>query len=548
MISWRTGPAVPLFLFLFCCALYAINLDKAPHFDELYHVLAARGYNATGNFAIAEGVYTRAWPFTRAVAALFSIFGEHLWVARLPSVLCIALMVTVLFIWMRREAGLLVAVIGAGLFAVSPFAVDIAQFARFYGIHGLAFLVGSLLTYDLVTRPRGVGPVAVRGALAIAAFLVAIVFQVTTFIGIAALGLWAVLYLLVPWLARPEVTASRRLAVIAGLILLAAIALAAAAASGKLSYALALYRSTALWAESNANDVTFYHVWMILYYPTFWTLLPVLLVVALVAHPRITFFAITVFGIAFVLHSFAGAKDLRYIFYATPFLFVVWGVGLAAVLARAVRYFRDHSGVVLARLLPGRRVAGLVSAALVMAVIWLVAANAASIRTVLMLADITIPPERPAPQWDLAKPILDPLIAGSDVVVVSSELEALYFLGSYDVLISRSRMGERAGAMGRAEAPEFSRDTRTGRPVISTPGSVEELMACYPRGIIITSIYRWRHGPMLSNEVADLIIQRATPVELPKASRVMAFTWDNEPTADPAGCPAVRAPAEAATS
>ena len=58
---------------------------------------------------------------------------------------------------------------------------------------------------------------------------------------------------------------------------------------------------------------------------------------------------------------------------------------------------RDHAGIVMARLLPGRRSAGLVRAAVAVAVVWLIAANAASIRTPLMLADITIPPERPPP-------------------------------------------------------------------------------------------------------------------------------------------------------
>jgi hypothetical protein len=230
-----------------------------------------------------------------------------------------------------------------------------------------------------------------------------------------------------------------------------------------------------------------------------------------------------------------------------PFLFVVWGVGVAAVLGRLVHYFRDHSGIVFARVLPGRRSVGLVRAALVIAAVWLIAANAASIRTALMLADITIPPELPPPRWELAKPILEPLMKDADVVLVSSELETLYFLGSYDVLISKSRIGERAGAIGRVEAPEFSRDTRTGRPLISKPASLEKLMACNRRGIIITSIYRWRHDPMLDDAMADLIVQRAQPVDLPKGSRVMAFTWDRPPT-EHADCPAIRSNAAPETS
>jgi hypothetical protein len=547
MTSWRTGPLVPVLLFLFCCALYAINLDKPPHFDELYHVLAARGFEATGQYAIAEGVYTRAWLFTRVVAGLFGLLGEHLWVARLPSVVCVALMSAILFAWMRREAGLLAAAIGAGMFAVSPFAVDIAQFARFYGVHGLAFLAGALLVHDLVTGPRSTLGMAARGAGIVVAMAVALMFQVTTFIGIVGLGTWAVLYLCGPWFLRRDVPASRRWAVLGGLLLLAALVVVVGAATGKLDVALRMYRATPLWSESNANDVTFYHVWLILYYPTLWTLLPVLFIVGLVARGRVTFFAGIVFAVAIVLHSFAGAKDLRYIFYAMPFLFIVWGVGVAAVLSRLVGYYRDHAGIVMARVLPGRRSAGLVRAAEAVAVVWLIAANAASIRTPLMLADITIPPERPPPRWELAKPVLEPLMKDADVVLVSSELEALYFLGSYDVLISKSRIGERAGAIGRVEAPEFSRDTRTGRPLISKPPSLEKLMACNRRGIIITSIYRWRHDPMLDDAMADLIVQHADPVELPKGSRMMAFTWDREPT-EHEGCPAIHGDAAPTTS
>lgn len=543
MISWRKGPVLPALLFLFCCALYALSLDKAPHFDELYHVLAAQGFQATGEYAIAEGFYTRGWPFTRTVAALFDLFGPGLWVARLPSVLCVAIMAAILFIWIRREAGTLTAGVAAGLFAVSPFAIEIAQFARFYSIHGLAFLVGTLLVYDLVTRPGSMLSFGLRAVGAVVALLVAMFFQVTTFIGLVALASWVVLYLFGPWFLRREVPARRRLAVLAGLLLLGLLVLAGAIGTGLFADALRTFRATPLWAESNANDVLFYHVWLVLYYPTLWTLLPVLFVVALVSQPRMTFFAAIMFGIAMILHSLAGAKGLRYVFYVMPFLFVVWGIGLAAGLRRLWRYFKDHAGVVFARLLPGRHVSGLVTLVVVLAGIWLVASNAASVRSALLLADVTIPPERPAPRWDLAKPILQPLMEEADVVLVTSELDTLYYLGSYDILISKSRMRERAGQIDVAKAPEFSKDTRTGRALIEEPESIDRLMACFQRGLIITSIYRWRHDPMLNDAVADVIVRRARPVELPKGSRVMAFTWDNEAASDGQDCPDLDRPA-----
>ena len=532
--AWHRGPLVPALLFVACCALYAINLDKAPQFDELYHVLAARGFLETGHYQIANGVYTRAWPFTRLVALLFELLGEHLWVARLPSVVAVAAMTPLLFVWLRREGGTPAAWLGAGLFAVSPFAVDIAQFARFYGVHGLAFLVGSGLTYDVITR-RPFGPsTAIRAVLGLAAFGIALIFQVTTLIGALGIALWAFLYLVGPGLLDRSIPLRRRLGVLAGLIVLGMAILAITAATGLLDHALILFRTTALWAKSNANDVAYYHVWLILYYPTLWTLLPILFVAGLVAKPRPAFFAGVVFSTALVLHSIGASKDLRYVFYIMPFLFVVWGIGLAAVLGRLIRYFDDHVGVALARLLPQRKLASLVSIVFVLSAVWLVAANAASVRTVLMLADVTMPPELPAVRWDLAEPVLEPLMKQADVVVVSSELESLYFLGRYDVLISRSRILERAEQMGR----EFSRDARTGRAVISTPYSVAKLMACFRSGIVITSIYRWRREAMLSDEIADLLVRRTTPVDLPRASLVMAFTWKDQP-ADPqiSDCP-----------
>ena len=42
-VQWRQWIA-PAALFLIGLALYSINLDKPPRFDELYHLLAARGY------------------------------------------------------------------------------------------------------------------------------------------------------------------------------------------------------------------------------------------------------------------------------------------------------------------------------------------------------------------------------------------------------------------------------------------------------------------------------------------------------------------------
>lgn len=535
MTSWRSGPLLPCALFLACCALYLLNLDKPPEFDELYHVLAARGFEATGRYAIADGVYLRGWPFTRLVAFLFGLFGEHLWVARLPSLACVAAMAALLFAWLRKEAGTPAALVGAGLFAISPFAIDIAHFARFYGIHGLAFLLGALATYDLAAHPGPRRRDVLRATAALLAFATAAMFQVTTLIGILAIAAWLAVVLAGPWLLDNRVPRTRRLSALAACLVLLALVLAAAAATGLLAKGLAMYRMAPLWSAESANDVAYYHVWLILFYPTLWTLLPVLLVAALAARPRPALFAALLFGIALVLHSFAGSKNLRYVFYVMPFLFALWGIGLAIVAGGLIRLVRSHATLLARQLLPGARTVALAGLMLALAAIWIVAANAAFLRSTLMLADVTIPPELPPVRWELARPVLEPLLAEADIVVVTSELDALYFLGRYDVLVSRSRIDERPGK----NTPDFALDTRTGRPIIAQPGSLARLMSCYRKGIVVTSTYRWRKAPMLDDAMADLIVRRATPVDLPRASRVLAFTWDSPPATAAADCPAI---------
>ena len=49
-----------------------------------------------------------------------------------------------MFAWLRREAGPRAAWIGAVLFGISPFAVDMAQFCRFYALQSLAMFVTAM--------------------------------------------------------------------------------------------------------------------------------------------------------------------------------------------------------------------------------------------------------------------------------------------------------------------------------------------------------------------------------------------------------------------
>src|SRR4051794_19709663 len=137
--------AWPIALFVAALLISAIRIGHPPEFDELYHVLAARGWLETGRFAIAEGEYNRAGLFTLLIAAFFRLFGESIAVARVPSVLAYSILVSVFFVWMRRRTSPLAAGVASVLLLCSPFIVELATFIRFYAIQVTTFVIGVIL-------------------------------------------------------------------------------------------------------------------------------------------------------------------------------------------------------------------------------------------------------------------------------------------------------------------------------------------------------------------------------------------------------------------
>jgi hypothetical protein len=515
--AWLT----PLALFIAAGLLYSVNLGRLPHPDEYYHILAAQGMVASGEPRIAEGLYTRVLLHTWLVAQSFRLFGESLAVARLPSLLAMAGLVSLLFVWLRREAGPLAAWIGTALFALSPFTVEIAQFCRFYALQSLAFFGAATLVYGAVVAPAIRRRLALL-ALAMASLLLAVYLQPTTILGSIGLGLWAAGAVGLPWLRDRAIPYRRKLLVLAAACVAGIVVLAAAAALGLLSELWLQYRSTPLFNQSSSEQFWYYHGWYDLLYPSLWPATAVLALLAVVARPAPASMALLVFAIGFLLNSFAAAKNLRYIAYAQPFLFILWGIGLAALwprLAALVEGVRDGLGERLASIGGGDRLAGLLTGA---AVLFLVAANPAWVRTALLLADVTVPPEQPRTNWPAARETLAPWLARADIVVTTEELGHLYFLGRYDVRFSPSKLDE----LAPGEQHEFGIDYRTGRPVISTRESLERVLDCYPTGLIVGPAPHWGRPELITNELAALIAAHAQPLPLPPRSQLRAYVWE----------------------
>ena len=169
-----------------------------------------------------------------------------------------------------------------------------------------------------------------------ALLLLAVQLQDTTLLGIVGLGLWAVLACGLPWLARPGGAGAaaragparrhrwrhRR----------ARRPVGSAASSASSGSAIAGRRCS---TRAAADRFWFYHAWLNLYYPTLWPAVGLLSLLALVARrrarpagprrssPRPS-----------CSTRSPGRRSLRYLAYGFPFLFALWGIGLAALWPR----------------------------------------------------------------------------------------------------------------------------------------------------------------------------------------------------------------------
>jgi hypothetical protein len=493
------------------------NLDHVAGTDELYHFLAAQSWLADGQLKIADGVYNRTALFTIFVAQWLGLFGENLLVARLPSLIAGVALIVLVFLWTRTVAGTVAAVIAALLLALDPEHLQISQLIRFYSWHCLLFWLGAVGIYRLGTSPPPTfGWSMVLAVGIVVCFGTALYLQPTTLIGLLGIATWGALVLGLPWLAKSSHRA--RWGVAVGVALLGAVAIWALIETGLAGELLYRYRRTPLFAAANRDAFWYYHSYLIIYYPTLWPLVALAVVIGLAYRPRPTAFCACLVAVAFVAHSFGGPKAMRYFSYALPFLFVLWGIALAEVWTRLRCFLEEVSGGALTWLGLGKLGPAGIFAALSMVLTFTVAANGAWVRTAANMFGFVIPPMQRQPDWAAAKNPLASWLADAAIVLTTDELSALYYLGRYDILVSRSRLSE------YGDGDDFSLDPRTGRPAIGTAESLALIMDCYPEGLIVADDSRWNNPAQVSDAVIRLVEGRAEEVELPAAA-MRAYVW-----------------------
>jgi hypothetical protein len=529
-LSWLDNVWLAAALLLVLAVLLRlVELTSLPRWDELWTLLAARGWLSEGVPRIGDGAYERAELYTILVAWCLKLFGDSLVVVRLSSIVFGSLLVVAVFVWTDAVAGRAAAWV-AGLFvALAPLSIEMSLFARFYALQALTFWLGATGVYALAAgRVAGTWQRIAVGAGTALFLLCALYLQVLTLMGAIGLGIWVVGVVLFSDWARRHYRSSRFWIVLGTVALAGGLTAVAFLASDFGAAMLSRYLSTPLIVIQHKNEPWFYHLHLIEQYPTLWPVFPFLALIAVATRPGPSLWALCVFAAVFVLLSFGGQKSWRYLFFAMPYMFVLWAIALVSLWPVLRNLLVAALATVLRPVGPGLRpvlrwtlIAGSFA--------FLVVANGSTAETILRPFGFRLGQGFSA-DFPQAMDALARYVRDADVVLSSNELHMLYYFDRIDVVVSKERLPD-------PEASDFTRDARTGLPVVAQPESLALIMDCYPTGVLVTDTLKgWRAPTVIDDEASDLIASRMTPIELPRRTNVVAFQWQTAEVATPAAC------------
>lgn len=495
-------------------ALAVPLLDRAPVYDELLHILAARGLLAEGQPVIADGGYFRALAFTQLVAASLSKFGDNLWSARLPALVPCALLIVLIGVWTTRRLGSMAGLVATCLLAMSPSFVFVAGFTRFYGLHALLIAIATLaleraIDFHRVRLDRAAAWASVCLAIALGSRLA----PELTFIATGALSAAAVAVIAVD---QPEtwrkLTSMRRPmllgAVLASVLVIGLLAVVETDLLSRIGY-------VPVWAQSRAGDVDYYIGKLSRELPLAWPLFPAAILVTLVSHSRVGLFCAAVATVGLAIHSVLPQKDMRYVVYLLPCICIVVG----GVAAHVSEWSRRNIQTSKPRISP---ISGLIILATFLSIIGFSQEGRRAAKGLagdLVDYDVT---QASDPSWSAAVPVINVLLAGADAVVVSNSMKAIYYLGDYDYEISATVVRE------TDTRTEFGVDPRTGRPIISLPESLMEVLDL-GRVILVIEDKKYGSASGVLPEVVDVIKARCTVAARIEASALSIWMCDADP-------------------
>lgn len=496
-------------------------LHHPPIYDELLHILAARGVVETGRPVIANGTYDRAELYTRTVALARGLVADELIAARAPAWLAAIILVALVGAWTARKAGWLAGLAAGGLLAIHPWTINLSVFARFYTLHALAIFVAFMCLYEATSAARRAIVAAAFASAAAVALALAWHLQITTVIAIGALSLGIFAGLMadhseIALTMMRRYTATVTIACIVG-------AVSAFIIFDRLDL-LQTFQEAPLWEASTTHQPNYYNVALAKAMPLFWPLVPFAALGTCIAKPRWGLTLAVAAASTLLVHSVAAPKSARYVYYCLPFICILLAYGLAMAYSLLARYIAT-GWPSLARAAPWFTLVAFGAS---------LAASQEGYRTSRLLLGLDPYSKVLAygnqTSWSSAQQVLMPLAAKANAIVTSNAMKAIYYLGRYDYELNASIVAE------TDTRTEFGIDERTGRAAISRPESLDQVLRAHAMTLIIAENEKVGLDYGVPAETVVVARERCDSVTVPDAVRISVWwctqgTWSSTPPA-----------------
>lgn len=484
-------------------------LHHSPEYDELLHVLAARGIQATGQPGIDAGFYLRAEWYSRIVAFFTSRGSDELLMGRLPALAAGMALIALVAGWVTRKAGWLAGLAAGLVLALAPITIHLSVMVRFYTLHALVVTVMFILLYEASTSKHSLWFRVV--ALLVAVAMVPIGFELQDLTELSAgAGVAALLSVLVydqrrhywPWVRRHWVISA---------VLIIILLAAGVYALNALGIIERLRGVTPAWSVDRANYYGFYLGAFGFHMPFIWPLFPIMAIAALAAYPRPALYCLVIVLAIMVASSIATQKAMRYVYHVYPALVALWGMGFAKIIDIFVRHIhrRNNMNPVLALLL-------------VLLVFGLAFAETHEFKRGLKLVaqkgelDEALPVMM-EPDWRKARDALADYLDAGDTVVANSGVKSIHAFGRYDYELNRNVVDE------TDTKADFGMDERTGHQVIGSAEAVEQIIQSEGNELFVAENRMINQANSVNREVVTLLEERCQLIELPAASRLTAW-------------------------
>lgn len=485
-------------------------IDHVVLYDELLHILSAAKLLESGRPAILDGLYERAYAFTTIVASFFEHFGRSPVSARLPALMFAIILLLLFGSWVARRAGFIAGLFTALVLVLIPATSELAVFARFYTFHAVVIAIIGIAVFEASLAGRGLVFRVAIGGLVIGLSILGMHLQETTVIALGGvLAGCAAVQLLERWSQwRPVLLKYPVQLSIVGLILL--VASAGAAHVLGLTDRLA---EAPLWASYSAFKPQYYLLGFSDSMPLLWPMFIFLLPAAWFWNQRLTAFCLASFAAAFIVHSIAAQKSVRYIYYALPFFSAIWGCGIAGLIGFAEKF-----------LVHDTKVPGMARSLLLMLIVGVLILSLEGQRALKVATGKTTPsaalPYAVEADWSSAVEELKAEKLASQRLMTSNSMKAIYYLGGYDYELNASIVAE------TESGTEFGRDERTGRQAIGSPASVANVLGMPGRTLVVLEQETLNLASGVSSEALSLIESRCQPIKVSPIAALSAWTCE----------------------